>query len=201
MHYHEIENGASVKNHYRAALAGLAAVVFAGTGSVAHAEGPAPVLVNGNFENGDTGWAAWGGAIIRHVGAYGAGGSSGVAELGGHGADQDEVLQQVFVLPAYCSGRLSFQMRSDFLPSNGFRELTVHVSDFSGQNHQLRYYTNKDKSPTYVAEEASLPESMRRPTAQTVTLSFVVNDWDDNTEPFLIDDVQVHCAVVIRPRK
>ncbi|MFE2854418.1 hypothetical protein ACFXJO_25270 [Streptomyces lavendulae] len=179
----------------------MGALALAATGSVAQADGPGEGLVNGGFENGDTGWSAWGGAVIWHTGAYGAGGTSGVAELGGHTADHDEVVQQTFVLPPYCSGRLSFAMRSDFVPSYGFRELTVRVSDFTGQNHQLGYYTNKSQSQTYETLNLALPDSMRRPAPHAVTLSFVVNDWDNNTEPFLIDDVQLRCPVFIRPRK
>ena len=155
-----------------------------------HAPPTQPILANGSFESGATGWTATSGAICTTTGCSGqsAHAGTGFAWLNGYGAAHTDTLSQAIKLPTgFSSARLTFFLHVDTAETSGstpYDKLTVSVTSGSTTT-TLGTFSNLDAAPGYVQKSVDLTRWI----GQSVTIKFTGTEDSSRQTSFVLDDV------------
>ena len=149
-----------------------------------------PVLANGGFESGSTGWTASSGVICTTPTCSGqsAHGGTGFAWLDGYGAAHTDTLSQAFKLPAgFQNAKLTFWLHVDTAEtatSTAYDKLTVSVTS-GGTTTTLGTFSNLNATPGYVLKSLDLTRWI----GQSVTVRFTGTEDSSRQTSFVLDDI------------
>ena len=150
-----------------------------------------PVLTNGGFETGSTGWTASTGVICTNSTCSGQAARSGTgfAWLDGYGAAHTDTLSQSIAIPSTMpSASLSFYLRvvTAETGKSAHDKLTVSVTSGSTTT-TLGTYSNLDANSGYALKTLSLARWI----GKTVTIKFTGTEDASRQTSFVIDDVSL----------
>ena len=151
-----------------------------------------PILANGGFESGSTGWTATSGVICTSTACSGqaAHGGTGFAWLNGYGAAHTDTLSQAIKLPTGLKGaQLTFWLHVDTAETAGstpYDKLTVAVTSGSTTT-TLGTYSNLNATPGYVQKSLDLTRWI----GQSVTVKFTGTEDSSRQTSFVLDDVGI----------
>jgi hypothetical protein len=150
--------------------------------------GPGTNLIqNGDFENGEVGWAVSANVITNQTQAH-----SGFwcAWLGGTGATHTDSLSQTVDIPAGSSATLSFWLHIETAETQDriFDTLKVQVSDDNGTVlRTLHTFSNRAASPHYERVHFDLTPFL----GQRIRVQFLASEDDGKETSFFIDTVSL----------
>jgi subtilisin family serine protease len=145
---------------------------------------PGTAVVNGGFEQGQTGWSSTSGVI--GTSGYAARTGSWKAWLNGYGRSSADTVSQTVTVPS--NGRLRFHLRVVSAEGTGTAYDTLRVQVVSGGGTStLATYSNRDKSSGYVQRTVNLSAY----SGQQVTLRFAGAEDSMLATSFLLDDISL----------
>lgn len=147
---------------------------------------PGTSLVNGDFEQGSTGWGGATSAITS--GRYSAYSGNYKALLGGKGYSNTSILTQRFKVPSNATSlRFALNVQSGESTYRAYDRFQVQAVDSSGSTSVLGEWSNRDKSSTYSLKTLDIS----RYAGQTITLRFAAQEDVSVQTSFNVDAVTV----------
>ncbi|HEY8976369.1 MAG TPA: PKD domain-containing protein, partial [Burkholderiaceae bacterium] len=151
-----------------------------------------PILANGGFESGSTGWTATSGVICASTACAGesAHGGAGFAWLDGYGSAHTDTLAQTVKLPSgYKNARMTFFLHVDTAEattSTQYDKLAVSVTSGSTST-TIGTYSNLNAAPGYAPRTLDLTPWL----GKTVTIRFSGTEDSSRQTSFVLDDIAI----------